>query len=123
MQALIIDDSRGIRAVLARMLSELGIASSEAEDGRDALDKLRDSSAPDFILVDWNMPKMNGLEFVRAMRAETRWNAVPLMMVTTESEIGQMVQALEAGANEYLMKPFTKEALADKLSLLGMVSA
>ena len=73
------------------------------------------------ILVDWNMPEMNGLEFVQALRADPRYNHVPLMMVTTETEIEQMYRALEAGANEYVMKPFTEEVIADKLRLLGVL--
>ena len=73
------------------------------------------------ILVDWNMPEMNGLDFVKAIRADPKYSAVPLMMVTTETEIEQMYLALEAGANEYVMKPFTDEVIADKLRLLGVL--
>jgi two-component system chemotaxis response regulator CheY len=73
------------------------------------------------ILVDWNMPEMNGLDFVKTIRADPRYREVPLMMVTTETEIEQMYRALEAGANEYVMKPFTDEVIADKLRLLGVL--
>lgn len=73
------------------------------------------------ILVDWNMPEMNGLDFVKAIRADPKYCDVPLMMVTTETEIEQMYRALEAGANEYVMKPFTDEVIADKLRLLGVL--
>jgi two-component system chemotaxis response regulator CheY len=73
------------------------------------------------ILVDWNMPEMNGLDFVKTIRADPRYSEVPLMMVTTETEIEQMYRALEAGANEYVMKPFTDEVIADKLRLLGVL--
>lgn len=73
------------------------------------------------ILVDWNMPEMNGLDFVKAIRGDPKYNAVPLMMVTTETEIEQMYLALDAGANEYVMKPFTDDVIADKLRLLGVL--
>ena len=73
------------------------------------------------ILVDWNMPEMNGLDFVKSIRADPKYAQVPLMMVTTETEIEQMYRALEAGANEYVMKPFTDEVIADKLRLLGVL--
>ncbi len=74
------------------------------------------------VLVDWNMPEMNGLEFVKAIRADAKYGAVPLMMAADETETDQMFRALEAGANEYLMKPFTDEAIAGKLRLLGVLS-
>lgn len=73
------------------------------------------------ILVDWNMPEMNGLEFVQAIRTNPKYSEIPLMMVTTETEIEQMYKALEAGANEYVMKPFTDDVIADKLRLLGVL--
>lgn len=76
---------------------------------------------PSVILVDWNMPEMNGLDFVRSIRANPKFSEIPLVMVTTETEIEQMDRALEAGANEYVMKPFTDEVIADKLRLLGVL--
>jgi len=75
----------------------------------------------DLILVDWNMPEMNGLEFVMAVRSDRAFDAVRIMMVTTETEQVQVIRALEAGANEYLMKPFTKDVLVAKLSLLDVI--
>ena len=75
---------------------------------------------PDLALVDWNMPEMNGLEFVRSVRANSRFDHVPLMMVTTETDMERVSSALEAGANEYVMKPFTKDVILEKLQLLGM---
>ena len=74
----------------------------------------------DLLPVDWNMPEMNGLEFVKAVRALEEHKDVPLIMVTTETETSQMMKALEAGANEYLMKPFEKEALIEKIALVGV---
>ena len=120
-KALVIDASRTIRMILGRTLGELGFETATAANGREALDSL----TPDLslVLVDWNMPEMNGLEFVRRMRANPVWAAVPVIMVTTETRIGQMTAALEAGANEYVMKPFTAEVIEDKLRLLGLLAA
>ena len=120
MRALIIDDSRAIRLILSRLMDELGIEAEQAENGRAALDILEAGQQFDFALVDWNMPEMNGIEFVQAVRAEARWAGMKLMMVTTETEMAQVVKALEAGANEYVMKPFTREVIAEKLSILGI---
>ena len=119
MRALIIDDSTAMRVLLRRMLNEEGYEVLEAKNGREAIECLKTHGTPDIALVDWNMPEMNGLDFVRAVRRELGERQVLLMMVTTESETSQMVRALAAGANEYLMKPFTKEALLEKLAMLG----
>ena len=120
--ALVIDDSRAIRMILGRTLNRFGYEVCAAANGREALDMIVSQSLDlSVILVDWNMPEMNGLEFVQALRADPRYNHVPLMMVTTETEIEQMYRALEAGANEYVMKPFTEEVIADKLRLLGVL--
>jgi two-component system chemotaxis response regulator CheY len=121
MQALVVDDSRALRRILGDMLRQLGFDVAEAGNGREALGCLAQAGPPDVVLVDWNMPEMNGLQFVQAVRAEDRLRDLPLMMVTTETEMDQMAAALEAGANEYLMKPFGKEAVADKLQLMGLL--
>ncbi len=118
MRALVIDDSRTVRLVIGNHLREAGHDVVEAADGRQGLDRLRQHPDVELILVDWNMPVMDGLAFIRAVRAERRFDPVRIMMVTTEAEQGQVARALEAGANEYLMKPFTREVLAAKLSLL-----
>jgi two-component system, chemotaxis family, chemotaxis protein CheY len=119
-KAMIIDDSKAIRMILSKTLEEAGFEVCQAANGEEALSLLeRENGAITVALVDWNMPRMNGLEFVRRMRSDPRYASVRLMMVTTETEAEQMVQALEAGANEYVMKPFTKEIIADKLRLLG----
>jgi two-component system, chemotaxis family, chemotaxis protein CheY len=122
MQALILDDSRTLRRILGDMLRRLGFEVTEAADGREALVLLGQAALPDVVLVDWNMPTMNGLEFVQAVRAQDRLRDLPLMMVTTETEMDQMATALAAGANEYLMKPFDKDAVAEKLQLLEVLS-
>jgi two-component system chemotaxis response regulator CheY len=121
-RALVVDDSRAIRSVLRRMLAEIGLEADEAGDGRQALAALERITCPDVVLVDWNMPEMDGLALVHAVRANPDFEAVPIVMVTTESEVERVIQALEAGANEYLMKPFTKEGLLSKLELLGVVA-
>jgi two-component system chemotaxis response regulator CheY len=121
-KAMVIDDSRTMRMILSNTLAELGYEVSQAGNGKEALSALeREGDVFTLFLVDWNMPEMNGLEFVRSLRAKARYSEVPLMMVTTETEMSQMVTALEAGANEYVMKPFTKEIIADKLRLLGLL--
>lgn len=122
MKALIVDDSRAIRGIIKKMLGEIGFETVEAAHGREAIQRLRDAGQIDVMLVDWNMPEMNGFDFLCYVRGNPEYKDVPLMMVTSETEISQMSRALEAGANEYVMKPFTKEVIADKLALLGVVS-
>jgi two-component system chemotaxis response regulator CheY len=117
---LIVDDSQAMRIIIRKILKELAFEVTEAQHGRAALEALQQTGAVDVAFVDWNMPEMNGLEFVEAARARPEWNAMRIMMVTTEIESAQMIRALEAGANEYLMKPFTKAAFAEKLQLLGI---
>jgi two-component system chemotaxis response regulator CheY len=108
--------------ILGRTLNRFGYEVCSAANGREALDMIgQQDLALSVILVDWNMPEMNGLDFVKTIRADPRYREVPLMMVTTETEIEQMYRALEAGANEYVMKPFTDEVIADKLRLLGVL--
>ena len=120
MRALIIDDSKAIRTVLSRILAEIGFETFEAGNGADALLVLRQNGAMDLALVDWNMPGMSGLELVQIIRADRAYDEMRLMMATTETGMSQMSFALAAGANEYIMKPFTKEMMADKLALLGI---
>jgi two-component system chemotaxis response regulator CheY len=118
-QAMVVDDSRAVRMILSRNLSEMGYDVCAAGDGAEALALVRAETA--LVLVDWNMPKMNGLEFLQKLRADSRYASVKVMMVTTETEVDQMVKALAAGADEYVMKPFTKEILEDKLRMLGLI--
>jgi len=120
MKALIIDDSGSMRMLLARILADLGVESAQAEDGRGGFETWSAQGPFDFALVDWQMPVMDGIEFVRAVRASAGGDAVKLVMVTSVNQIERVVEALEAGADEYIMKPFTKEALAEKLALLGI---
>jgi two-component system chemotaxis response regulator CheY len=120
MRALVIDDSRAMRAILGKILKEIGFEVIEAGHGREGLEQLRQGEGLALALVDWNMPEMNGLEFVRAVRADHAYDDLRLMMVTTESEASAMVSALDAGANEYVMKPFTKDVILEKLAILGI---
>lgn len=121
MKALVIDDARAMRKIIGRLLVGLGYEVREAGNGQEALDILNDGYSADLACVDWNMPEMDGLSFVVAVRNEPQWQDLTLMMVTTESETSQIVKALAAGAHEYLIKPFTSDAMADKLQILGLL--
>jgi two-component system chemotaxis response regulator CheY len=128
MLTMVIDDSRAMRMILKRIVAQLGFDVVEAGNGQEAMDYLKtnvldgEGEIPGLALVDWNMPDMNGLEFVTAVRAEPRLRGMTLMMVTTESEQSQIVRALASGAHEYVIKPFTPDAIIDKLALLGLVT-
>ena len=116
---LVVDDSRVVRRVARRILETQGFTVREAEDGQQALLACREAM-PDSVLLDWNMPVMNGLEMLERMRAQG-YDQVKVLMVTTEAENDFIIRALNAGADEYLMKPFDAEALNDKLYMLGLV--
>lgn len=125
MRALVIDDSRATRAILRRILEQLDFEVVEAADGQQGLQVLESAGSEADValaLVDWNMPVMDGLEFVKAVRARPEHAHVVLMMVTTEGDTDHMIQALEAGANEYAMKPFTASVIEEKLAILGFAS-
>ena len=121
MHALIIDDSRAMRSILRRIVTDLGFETLEAGHGQEALDHLEAGRVPQLCLIDWNMPVMDGYTFVTKVRENPEWRDITLMMVTTESEHGQIVRALAAGAHEYVIKPFTPDAIVEKLELLGLV--
>ncbi len=119
MKALVVDDSRAMRMILAKTLRGLSIDVSEAANGEEALEALADE--PDMVLVDWNMPVMSGLDFVIAARGADYAYTGPIMLVTAETETDHVVRALEAGADEYLMKPFDADAIVEKLRLLDLI--
>jgi two-component system chemotaxis response regulator CheY len=120
-KALVVDDSRAMRMILSRILRKAGFTVEEAENGREALELLEtQEQLPHLAMIDWNMPEMNGLELIKALRADRRYSDITLMMVTTESEQSQIVRALAAGAHEYLIKPFTPDSIVDKLEMLGL---
>lgn len=123
MRALVVDDSRAIRSIIGKTVRELGFEVLEAGHGVEALARLAEHGKVDLILVDWNMPEMNGFDFLVKARANLDWKDTVIMMVTTETEMAQMQRALEAGANEYVMKPFTKDVLREKLQLVGLATA
>ena len=121
MTALVVDDSRAMRSIIRRMVEEVGGEVLQAGDGQEALSKLSEAGAVSVAIVDWNMPVMNGLEFVRAMRQNPAYKDVRVLMSTTETERERVREALAAGADDYIMKPFSKEAMRDKLAALGLV--
>jgi two-component system chemotaxis response regulator CheY len=121
-RAIVVDDSRAMRLILRRIVGQLGFDVIEAADGQAAMTTLAGlNEVPELALIDWNMPNMNGLELVAAIRADSRLGVMTLVMVTTESEPGQIVRALAAGAHEYVIKPFTSGAMVEKLALLGLI--
>ena len=120
-KALVVDDSRAVRMILSRTLRELGFEVREAANGREALEVIAAEQTPvHLVLADWNMPEVNGLELLKQLRQKPELSSMVVIMVTTETELDQMAAALEAGANEYVMKPFTKDILVEKLELAGI---
>ena len=120
-KALVVDDSRAMRMIIARTLSELGYEVREAANGREALEVIEaERGALKLVLTDWNMPEINGLELLKRLRLIPELSSLVVVMVTTETDMDQMSAALEAGANEYVMKPFTKEILVEKLQMVGV---
>ena len=120
MRSLVIDDSRAMRSILHGILADLGFEVAEAADGREAMALLDSDPAFDLALVDWNLPEMSGLEIVASVRRDPRFAGLKLLMVTTETELQRVVQALDAGADEYIMKPFDRDMLVEKLVILGI---
>jgi two-component system chemotaxis response regulator CheY len=119
-RALVIDDSRAIRSILAGILGDIGFDVVGVADAEEAHALLQRDADFELALVDWNLPVMNGLDLVRKIRAMPSLDSVRLMMVTTETELERVSQALDAGADEYIMKPFDKAMLLEKLALLGV---
>ncbi len=114
MNIMLVDDSRTIRKIQRRTLEQLGHTDIvDAEDGVVAL-AMFNEKAPDLILIDWNMPNMNGLELVQKIRETNK--TIPLIMCTTEAEKSRVLEALKAGVNNYIVKPFTAESLGEKIN-------
>ena len=122
MRVLIIDDSMAMRRMLSAYVSDLKAETAVATDGQDALEVLEREAPFDVALVDWDMPRMNGMEFVRRVRADERWSALKLVMVTAHISQDDIVEALETGADDYLMKPVSSDMIEDKMRLLGLVA-
>ena len=122
-KALVVDDSRAVRMILSKTLKELGFEVREAANGLEALEVIAvEKTAVTLVLADWNMPEINGLELLKQLRQDPELSSLVVIMVTTETELDQMAAALEAGANEYIMKPFTKDILVEKLQMAGVHS-
>ena len=117
---LIVDDSRVIRMVARKILAELGFKTPEAADGKLALDACL-AEMPDAILLDWNMPVMSGIEFLRALRQTPGGDAPIVVFCTTENDLEHIQEAIVAGANEYIMKPFDAEILQAKFEQVGLL--
>lgn len=119
-ECLVVDDSSVIRRVARGILEELNFDIKEAGDGSQALDSCRDNM-PDAILLDWNMPVMDGLDFLRALREEEGGDKPIVVFCTTENDIQHISQAINAGANEYIMKPFDREIIETKFQEVGLI--
>jgi two-component system chemotaxis response regulator CheY len=119
MRALVVDDSLPARRHAGRMLAELGFEVFEAADGGEAMKAVERLGPVELVLLDWNMPYVDGLWFLRSLRKEPAYREVLVVMATGNTDMASVQQALGEGANEYLMKPFTREHLADKLQILG----
>ncbi len=120
MYALIIDDSRAMRRILRQIVEPLGFQIAEAGHGIEGLERLKEHPEIELVLVDWNMPEMNGIDFVKVVRSDPSNDRMKLVMVTTETEPSKMARALMTGVDEFLMKPFTPDMLLDKLQLIGV---
>ena len=116
---LVVDDSKVIRKVARHILESLDLTVSEAVDGQDALTQC-EASAPDVVLLDWNMPVMSGMDFLRALRQSEGGMHPKVVFCTTENGMAYIRAAIEAGADEYVMKPFDRETLESKLQIVGV---
>ena len=117
---LVVDDSKVVRMVARKILEELGFAVSEAEDGQVALDACK-ATMPDAILLDWNMPVMDGYEFLGHLRRMPGGDQPKVVFCTTENDVAHIARALHAGANEYIMKPFDKDIVTAKFQEVGLI--
>lgn len=120
MQALIVDDSRAMRRILRKIIEPLVLQISEAENGVEGLQRLSEHPETELVFVDWNMPVMNGIDFVRALRSNPLNIQTKVFMVTSENTLAAIMLALKAGVDEFIMKPFTSDILLDKLRLIGV---
>ena len=118
---LVVDDSRVVRKVARRIAEELGFSCEEAEDGQKAVEAC-EAAMPDAILLDWNMPVMNGLEFLQALRQMDNGQHPKVVFCTTENDMTYIQKAIQAGANEYIMKPFDSEIIESKFVQVGLIA-
>ena len=117
---LIVDDSRVVRKVAQKIFAELGFTCSEAEDGQKAVEACT-VAMPEVILLDWNMPVMNGIDFLRQLRAAPGGDQPKVVFCTTENDLAHIQEAIGAGADEYIMKPFDSEIIQSKFSQVGLI--
>ncbi len=117
---LVVDDSRVVRKIARKILEDLGFSCTEAEDGQQALEACCRDGMPDAILLDWNMPVLNGIDFLRRLRKMTGGTGPKVIFCTTENDLAHIQEALAAGADEYIMKPFDSEIISTKLSQVGL---
>ncbi len=115
------DDSKAMRMILKKIMGELGFEVQEAGNGLEGMDLLGKSGALDLVLVDWNMPEMNGYEFIMAVRSRPEYRKIRLVVVSSEAQAQNMEKMFDAGADEYVTKPFTKDVLKKKLELIGLL--
>ena len=115
MKIMIVDDSRAMRSFLSSILRKAGLDTEVAENGAKALEQLAAGSPPDLLLLDWHMPEMTGIELLVELRSRERFATTPIVMVTSETEAENLAAAFEAGATDYVMKPFEPQALTDKV--------
>jgi two-component system chemotaxis response regulator CheY len=116
MKILVVDDMSTMRRIVKNIMKQLGFANvEEAENGQDALDKLRAGSFG-FVISDWNMPVMTGIELLRGIRADDKLKTIPVLMVTAEAQKENLIEAIQAGVSNYIVKPFTAEVLQEKMN-------
>ena len=121
MRVMIVDDSRAQRMMLRRMVETLGFETEEAENGQDALDQLQADNPVDLMLVDWNMPVLDGLDMLKAVRKQGAYSDTTILMVSSESDPRKIARALMCGADDYLVKPVDAPMIREKLIMLGVV--
>jgi two-component system, chemotaxis family, chemotaxis protein CheY len=119
--ALVVDDSSTIRALLREILVSLDFKVAEADDGATALEWLKKNGPADVTCLDWNMPNMTGIQVVKYVRSNPAYASMPILMCTSEVEMERVALALQEGANEYIMKPFDREAIGEKLTMMGVL--
>lgn len=117
---LIVDDSKVVRMVARRIVEKFGYGAEEAADGTDAIDYVRAHPMPEVILLDWNMPAMSGIDFLTELRKLPNGGEPKVVFCTTENDMSKIAQALGAGADEYIMKPFDEEIVANKFATIGL---
>ncbi|MEW6012064.1 MAG: response regulator [Elusimicrobiales bacterium] len=116
MKVLVVDDSKTMRLIVSRIMKELGYEVGEAGNGKEAIEALKTDSSYSLVMADWNMPEMNGYEMVVNIKSDDNLKKIPIIMVTTETETGNVSKAIEAGASDFITKPFKKETVQEKIN-------